>query len=143
MLPVLRNSLMPPTAPVNRLISLFDRLFPEGPFNPPTTSSWDAPAAVWEDENCVYAEADLPGMTEKDVELSVHDGYLFIRGERKSEKKEGGYDSRWFGRFEQRIALPASVDPDAAEAKLTNGVLTVTLPKKAEARPHRIALKGG
>ena len=142
MLPVLRNSLMPTSAPVNRLVSLFDRLFPEVPFSP-TTSSWDSPAAVWEDENNVYAETDLPGMTEKDVELSVHNGYLFIRGERKSEKREGGYDSRWFGRFEQHIALPASVDPDAADAKLINGVLTVTLPKKAEAKPHRITLKGG
>lgn len=143
MLPIQRgsNSLLPSPAPVNRLMSLFDRLFPEMPFNP--ASAWEAPAAVWEDENSVHVEADLPGLTEKEIELSVHEGCLFIRGERKGEKKEAGYDSRWFGRFEQRVALPMTVDADAAEAKLVNGVLTVTLPKKAEAKARRIELKTG
>jgi HSP20 family protein len=141
MLPVPRSSLLPTVAPVNRLVSLFDRFFPEVPFTPMMATS-EFPAAVWEDENSVHIEADLPGLTDKDIELSVHDGSFIIRGERKGEKKESGYDSRWYGRIEERIALPTTVDVEAVEAKLVNGVLTVTLPKKPEARPHRIALKG-
>ena len=143
MLPILRNgSALVPThaAPVNRLSSLFDRLL-EG-FDAPAQAGWgNFPISVWEDEDHVRIEADAPGMTEKDIEVTFHQGDLVIRGERSQERKQGGWDTRSYGRFEQRVTLPSAVQADKAEAKLVNGVLSLSFPKSEEAKPRRIALK--
>ena len=138
MVPAIRNnnSLIPTAGPVNRIGSLFDTFFNEA------VPAWSgAPLSLWEDENAVHVEMDAPGLTDKDVELSVHQGVLVIKGERKSERKERGYDTRSYGRFEQHITLPSPVDADRVEAKLANGVLSVTFPKSESAKPRRIALK--
>ncbi len=83
--------------------------------------------------------AELPGLDEKDVELSLEDGVLTLRGEKKSdvEDKDRGYSERSYGRFERRIALPRSVERDKASAAFKNGVLTVTLPKSQAANENR------
>lgn len=150
MLPVLRRNgaaSLPASAwPTNRLSSLFDRFFSDDDFFAPlfTQPAWPMvhwPQAVWEDEHNVYLEIDAPGMTEKDIELTVQEGQLRVRGERKCERQEGGYDTRSYGRFEQRITLPAAVDAEKVSAKLANGVLSVILPKSEEAKPRRIAIK--
>ena len=143
MLPALRNTdVAVPTAHTNRLTSLFDHLFRDDPlFAPLAAPAWGMPMSVWEDEQAVYVEVDAPGVTDKDIDLSFRDGALVIRGERKSERSGGGYDTRTYGRFEQRIALPCPVDADKAEAKLANGVLTVTCPKSEDAKPRKIAIK--
>jgi len=146
MLPAIRNetSLAPYRGtPVNRISSLFDRVFGEDLFAPLTAApSWSAlPISMWEDEHKVYVEADLPGVTEKDVDVAVHQGELVIKGERKCERNEGGHDTRCYGRFEQRLSLPSAVDADKAEAKLANGVLSLCFPKSEEAKPRRITLK--
>ena len=89
--------------------------------------------------------AEVPGMGEKDVELLMEDGVLTIRGEKKSETadKDRGYSERYYGRFERRIALPSNVDEQNAKASFRDGVLTVTLPKSAEAeRGRRIPING-
>lgn len=146
MLPAIRNdrSSLTGGSPVNRLSTLFDRFFHNDPFfgslmNAP---AWPAlPLSMWEDEQSVHVEIDTPGVTDKDIDVSVHDGTLVVRGERKSEGKDGGYDTRSYGRFEQRVTLPAPVDASKVEAKLTNGVLSVTFPKSEEAKPRRIAVK--
>jgi HSP20 family protein len=96
---------------------------------------------MWEDEQKVYVEVDAPGVTDRDIDVSVHDGEVIIRGERKSEEKKGGYDTRTYGRFEQRVTLPAPVDADQVEARLANGVLSVTFPKSESAKPRKIAVK--
>lgn len=83
--------------------------------------------------------AEVPGMTEKDIELLLDDGMLTLRGEKRSESedKDRGYSERYYGRFERRIALPQGVDEQAAKAEFKDGVLTVTLPKSAEAERGR------
>ncbi|TFI57135.1 Hsp20/alpha crystallin family protein [Sphingomonas parva] len=89
--------------------------------------------------------AEVPGMSEKDVELLMEDGVLTIRGEKKSETedKDRGYSERYYGRFERRIALPSNVDEQGANANFKDGVLTVTLPKSAEADGgRRIPING-
>jgi HSP20 family protein len=145
MLPVLRdNGRMSSsvTSPVNRLSSLFDNFFNDDFFAPVSNRITTAiPLSMWEDENNLYVEVDAPGMTEKDVEVTMHAGDLLIRGERKFERKGNGYDTRSYGRFEQRISLPQWVQADSVEAKLRHGVLSMTFPKKEEAKPHRIALQ--
>jgi HSP20 family protein len=82
---------------------------------------------------------EVPGMTEKDVELLLEDGVLTLRGEKKSESedKDRGYSERYYGRFERHIGLPSGVDEQGAKADFKDGVLTVILPKSAEAERGR------
>ncbi len=146
MLPALRNGTFTPTyagQPANRISSFFDRFFNDDFFAPLlSTPTWTtAPLSLWEDEHNVYVEIDMPGVSEKDLELAVLNDTLTIRSERKCERKEGGYDTRSYGRFEQQVHLPAAVEADNVEARLSNGVLRVTLPKHPEARPRKISVK--
>lgn len=145
MLPVLRdNGRMTSSvaSPVNRLSSLFDSFFNDDFFAPVTGRIASAmPLSMWEDENHLNVELDAPGLTDKDVEVTIHHGDLLIRGERKCERKGNGYDTRSYGRFEQRISLPQWVHADTVQARLRNGVLSMTFPKREEAKPHRIALQ--
>jgi HSP20 family protein len=143
MLPAIRNNNDTALAPVNRLAGLFDRFFRDDPFFAPLAApAWSAlPVGMWEDEHAITVEVDAPGVKAEDVEVSVHDGELIVRGERKCERTGGGCDARSYGRFEQRLTLPAAVEADKVEAKLSNGVLTITLPKSEEAKPRRIAVR--
>jgi HSP20 family protein len=147
MLPVLRNTIAgmtPWMAPANRLERLFDRFFDDSFFNFGVTPEWGAgvPVALWQDEDHVYVEAELPGLTDQDVDVTVHNGMLFIRGERKPEEgRQYLYNGRAWGRFERVITLPEAVDADHVQAELTNGILRVALPKSPEAKPKKITLK--
>lgn len=131
--------------PVNRLSTLFDRFLNDEFFSPMSTDGsarmTAAPLSMWEDEDHLFVEIDAPGMTERDIDVSIHAGELCVRGERKCGRRGEGYDSRSYGRFEQRISLPSWANADTVEAKLTNGVLALTFPKGADAKPRRIPLK--
>jgi HSP20 family protein len=82
---------------------------------------------------------EVPGMEEKDIEVQYVDGALVLRGERRSERGDGQrFSERYYGRFERRIPLDVEIDVDKAKAVLRNGVLTITLPKTAQAEVHRI-----
>jgi len=93
---------------------------------------------VAEDKNEVTVRAEVPGMTEKDIDLTWHNGMLRIRGEKKSEKedkKNGGYYRECsYGSFSRDISLGDGVDWKGAKAKYKNGVLTVKLPKTESSR---------
>ncbi len=137
------NGLTQVAEPVNRMSALFDRFFNEDVFPPMTAprAVVAVPLSMWEDEDNYYVEIDAPGMTEKDIDVAVQHGDLFIRGERKSERKGNGYDTRTYGQFEQRISLPPSAQTDKVDAKLANGVLSLTFPKGEDAKPRKIALR--
>lgn len=88
--------------------------------------------------------ADVPGMTEKDLELSLEDGVLSIKGERKVVAPEGyaaHRRERAAAKFTRSVALPLKVDPEKTTAVVKDGVLTVTLAKAPEARPRQIAIR--
>jgi HSP20 family protein len=93
---------------------------------------------VAERENEYEITAELPGMEEKDIDLTVSDGVLTIKGERKEEKEEKNKDyhisERRYGSFQRSFRLPDGVDDSRIDAKFKNGLLTVTLPKSAEAQ---------
>ncbi len=93
---------------------------------------------VVESEKAYEITADLPGMDEKNIEVKVTDGVLTMKGERQEEKEEKKKDyylqERSFGSFQRSFELPDSVDADKIEASFKKGVLTVKLPKKAEAQ---------
>jgi HSP20 family protein len=100
-----------------------------------------------ETEKEIKVCADIPGVEAKDVDVSVENGTLIIRGEKKYEREEnerGQYRTeRSYGSFERSIALPAEVDEAKAKAEFKNGVLRLTLPKKpgAESRRKKIPVK--
>jgi HSP20 family protein len=123
----------------------FDRFFEDGFFNGGFSPEWSGagvPVAMWHDEDRLYVEADLPGMTDQDVEVTVHNGILFIRGERKPEAgRQYVYNGRAWGRFERAVRLPDEVDADAIQAELSRGVLRLTMPKSPETKPRKITLK--
>lgn len=98
-----------------------------------------APAVdIVEKDNGYEITADLPGLDEKNVEVHFANGNLTIKGEKKEEKEEKKKDyylqERHFGSFERSFGVPEGVDADKIEANFKKGVLTVTLPKKAEAQ---------
>ncbi|MBR2120494.1 MAG: Hsp20/alpha crystallin family protein [Afipia sp.] len=96
-----------------------------------------------DDEKTLTISAELPGMTEKDVQIEIANGVLTIRGEKKAERNgEGKYfTERYYGAFERQISLD-NVQEDKAEASFKNGVLTVSLPKSDKPREgvKRIAI---
>jgi len=131
---------------VNRL---FDDVF-RG-FGVPAFAGLDRTAGwphveLGETDKEIRVTAELPGLDEKDVEITVEDGALTLRGEKRSEveDKDRGYTERSYGRFERRIGLPQGVDRDHADATFKNGVLTVTLPKTEAANENvrRIPVNG-
>ncbi len=146
MFPVLRRSVVPApffTSPFGRFDSLFDRVFGEDGGKP--GQPWPAlPLAMWEDDDHLYVEVELPGVTESDVEVTVHNGSLIIRGERKPPENRGYlYNGLSFGRFERVLTLPEAVDTSDVEATLESGMLRMTLRKSPEARPKKITLRTG
>lgn len=143
MLPALQtNGLTQVAEPVNRISALFDRFFNDELFAPTAQpQAWSVPLSMWEDEDNYYVEVDAPGMTEKDIDVSIQHGDLIITGERKCDRRGQGYDTRTYGRFAQRISLPAAAKTDKVDAKLVNGVLSLTFPKGDEAKPRKIALR--
>jgi HSP20 family protein len=78
--------------------------------------------------------AELPGLEERDVEVTFADGVVTLKGEKRLEEEATLYSERWSGAFERQIVLGKDVDPDNVKATFKNGVLTVILAKKPEAR---------
>jgi HSP20 family protein len=101
---------------------------------------------VWEDNDQVYVEAELPGLDLKGLEIYVTGGnQLTLKGERKVSVPEKGVwhrQERNYGSFSRTLTLPYNVDPDRVDARFENGVLLVKLPKHESARPRKISVKG-
>ena len=92
---------------------------------------------IAETDRAFEVTAELPGIDEKDVDISVADGVLTIRGEKKAESEEKAKNyhriERAYGSFQRSLALPPTIDEDAIEATFRNGVLKLLLPKTAKA----------
>jgi HSP20 family protein len=131
---------------MNRMIEHMDRLF--GPIGfddvAPSAPAYP-PLNVWEDDDHLYVEAELPGLKREDIDVAVAEGdQLTIAGARKPCGPENGAWLRQecgYGRFTRTLTLPTVVDADGVEARYEAGVLTLTLPKSDAARPKRIAVK--
>lgn len=140
---------------IDRLMDEFDRgLFPSRwmemtPFSKLTSEIRGLVPAVdvIDDEKAYRVIAELPGLTDKNIEVTKDGDLLTIKGEKKEEheEKEKGYflSERHFGSVERSLRLPEGIDDSKIEAKFENGVLTVTLPKTPEAvsKPKKIAIK--
>jgi HSP20 family protein len=132
---------------MNRLQSEMNRLFGRygvGDGSDRTAAGFPA-LDLWEDEDNLYVEAELPGMELDDLEIFVNgDDQLSIKGKRKPpqiEKAAWHRQERGFGSFSRLMSLPQYVDADKVQAEFNSGVLTISLPKKEEVKPRRIEVK--
>jgi HSP20 family protein len=112
-------------------------LWHEGEFMPPIDMT-ETPEAV-------VLTVEVPGMAREDLEVSIDNGVLTLRGEKRTEEHNEGEQwhryERQYGRFERRLRLPDYVDPDRCEAHYENGVLKLQLPKTEEGRERQIEIK--
>jgi len=106
---------------------------------------WSPVADMYETKNDVVVSAELPGVSEKDIRVSVTGDLLTIQGERQgnSEVEDGGHyrRERWFGKFERTLSLPVPVETNQVKATYRDGVLTVKLPKVEEIKPKEIKIE--
>ncbi|MDD3374111.1 MAG: Hsp20/alpha crystallin family protein [Candidatus Omnitrophica bacterium] len=125
---------------------LFDFSLARNPLGDTTLlgGQWAPAVDVYDSKDSLLVKADLPGLTKDEIEVSIHDGSLILKGEKKkdTEVKEEKYfkTERFYGSFFRTIPLPASVDVNKVDAKYQDGVLTLTLPKKEEAKPKQISI---
>jgi HSP20 family protein len=107
-------------------------------------TTWAPNVDIYETENELVLKADLPEVTEKDIDIHVENNMLTVRGERKFEQKvkEENYlrVERSYGAFSRSFSLPNTVDTEAIKAEYKNGVLTVIMPKRAESKPKQVKI---
>lgn len=132
---------------MNRLFNtFFDAPAPGSHDNGPARR-WVPPMDLVEIDDHFVLRADLPGLTQDDVNLEVEDDVLTVSGERKAEheeQREGFYRvERSFGAFRRSLTLPEGVDAEGVEARFQHGVLEVRIPKPEERKPRRVAIRVG
>jgi HSP20 family protein len=130
----------------------FGRAF-DGFWDWPTVEAADVSPAliaprveVRDDKGAITLTAELPGVDKDQISVQFEDGVLTLSGEKKqeSEVKENGFyrSERVYGKFTRSFTIPDAIDPDKIDADFRNGVLTLTLAKKPEAAPKKIAVRG-
>lgn len=136
--------------PISAMSREMDRLFESMASGVPVFRPMAIPAStfpllnIWHDEENVYAEAELPGLTMNDVEVFATPGTLTIKGSRQFQWPNEARvirGERRSGQFERSFQLPCEIDVDAVTASLRNGVLTVKMPKAASSRTRKIAVE--
>lgn len=140
-----------PWRTISQLQNEMNRLFEDQLGSEETTDTgmvatdWRPAVDVQEDANQYLITADLPGVDPKDIDVSLDNGVLTIRGERRdeSEQKEASYKrvERVRGTFFRRFTLPDTADAENVKAKSENGVLRITIPKQAEVQPRKIEVQ--
>jgi HSP20 family protein len=133
---------------MNRLFNtVFDQPQGGGGNGGSTMRRWMPAMDLLETGDHFVLRADLPGMTEDDINIELEDSTLTVSGERKAEhesKDEGYYRvERAFGSFSRSLTLPKGVDPESVTAQFDKGVLEVRIPKPEERKPRKISIGGG
>jgi len=109
-----------------------------------STRSWAPPVDIYETEDAIVLKAELPGIDPKDVEVRVEDNTLYLKGERNYEKEinEQNYHriERSYGSFARSFSLPNSISAEKVKAEYKDGLLTLTMPKREEAKPKTIKI---
>lgn len=113
-------------------------------------ADWLAPASdASSDEGAYRITMELPGVEEKDIDVSVHEGVLSIKGEKTASREQKGetwfFSERQYGSFSRSFRLPADADGDKIEAHLKDGVLSVSVPRRHTVAPEgrKVAIKRG
>ena len=141
-----------PVRELDGMCNALDRLYEEGFPGPMTRALWDVPSApgmdLYQTDDAVVVKMGLPGVEPGDIQVSVTDGMLTIRGEVKEEKeekeeKEKTYHlrERRYCSFSRSVKLPSNVNVEKSDAQFENGVLTLSFSKAEEAKPRTITVK--
>jgi len=133
---------------LNRLNRLFrESHSPEVPDESLTTTAFAPPVDIYEDEHNITLKLEVPGIDEKDIDVSVENSTLTVHGERKIEKEEKEENfrriERQYGSFTRSFTLPSSVDSGQVSAHYDKGILKIKVAKKAEAKPKQIKVNVG
>ena len=138
--------------PVRDLVSIrsemdrmLDSMFQGWPFESNGTVTRTVTADMYENDDEVIVKAELPGLSADDVDINISGNVLTIEGEFRAEDegKRGNvhFRERRYGSFRRAFTLPGYIDAEKSEAEFENGVLTIRLPKREEARPKRIPVR--
>jgi HSP20 family protein len=141
----------PSTLTTDPFFRAVDSLFGEDFFRPLRAlterrgeQGWLPPVDIRETEEAYLVTAELPGLTKKDVDVTVENSILTLSGERRWEKSSESETyhrmERAFGRFSRSFTLPHQVEADKVKANFKDGLLTVSIPKAEQAKPRRIAI---
>jgi len=124
---------------------LFDRFVEPMSVEMPMLSEWEPTVDISEDKDTVTVKAELPGVEQKDIAVSLQDGVLTIKGDKQAEKEEKGKHyhrvERSYGSFFRAVRLPTAVEAGKVSAAFKDGVVTITLPKAPEAKGTMIPVK--
>ena len=137
-----------PFSKLNQFNRELNRLFDDRANTPrrPTSTSWTPQVDVAETDDSFEVAADIPGVSPEDIEISLHNGLLTIRGERKYDNESSNANfsrrERFLGTFSRQFNLPDSADQETVTAKTNNGVLEITIPKAKKAKPISITVQG-
>lgn len=130
-----------------RLQDEMNRMFDERSYRSSESVGWTPPCDIFEDDDGLSLRFDLAGVDPKEVDIRFENGVLTLRGERKLEKEERRDNYHRielaYGTFTRSFSLPGTVDPEKIRADARNGLLTVHLPKRVEAKPRAIQVKVG
>lgn len=130
---------------LRRLMSLADWPFEDFPDETMLGESWPPAADLKENRKGYVVQADIPGVAPKDIDVTLENGILTIRGERKEERRDEGDDfhrvERFSGSFARQFSLPDAAE-DGVEAKMKDGVLEIRIPKSEKAAARKIEIKG-
>lgn len=110
----------------------------------PVERVWAPPADMHETQNEAVITVELPGLSEKDIRLSIADDVLTVQGEKQRVEVQDATQyrqERWFGKFERAFSLPFPVEMAQVKATFRDGVLTVKLPKAEEVKPKEIKIE--
>jgi len=132
---------------MDRFRQEMDRLFGRHVMAAESELAASPPVNVWEDEQKLYVEVELPGLKLEDLRIEIMEGnVLTVQGERNAPEVAKGAawhrQERGFGKFARALELPFPVEAEKVEAKFVNGVLFVTLPRAEADKPRRILVKG-
>ena len=135
--------------PLTDVVSLreaMDRLF-EDSFIRPNGQQLAVPVDLWETKDAYHLQADLPGLSADDIEINVTPDTVTISGETKpgTDVTNEGWlrQERLFGKFKRSFTVPMQIDPSKVEAKFTNGVLELVLPKSELVKPKTVKISAG
>lgn len=143
-----------PSRDIERVWSDFDRMFSRltnrdwltrNDLDVTDNGTWSPSVDIMDHEHEYVVTAEIPGMNEDDVHISLKDNVLMLRGDKKSEVKEENenryYRERLFGTFQRMFRLDAEVDASKVQAEYDNGILTIHLPKSKETMAKQIPIK--
>ena len=140
------NALMPPGFGLFGLHREIDRLFNEFAQGVGSDGAKNIVPSIEisETDKAIEISAEMPGLERKDVEITIEDDTLTIRGEKKIEEnkdKNVQHSERTYGVFLRVLQLPSGIDPSSVQATMSNGVLKITIPKPAKPEPKKIEVK--